>query len=1364
MSVNSAPQNVETALQLRARLHEALDAFKQISDTAIDHYIHQQQEVLDASSREPVSGSLEETLSEINKITHVIVKMSWSARLVCENVGAARSSSYAPPRPIEDPLHAAASSAVQPNSVDSLSPVKVDMEVFGSTATHAKAKERAGQVGQLALKFEQEAQQALKHAEESAPKPKLTRTFSYKEKQAAILPSHSSQALSSPSRTASPPRIPVANATKQSPVSSTKPVTPTKKSTAAPTTTTPIKKTSSPPTPPPSAKKVAPKPSSTEEKKRASVAKSSTTSTSKLSGPKPAAPAVSKSPPARGAPSKLPSKPSHPTPSSESPTRSVVTETMTASSLAPPTQAEPDVASSPLADSLTPPEDNSLQPDSGRLSLEEPQRTSTQGPMSAADSPRLPLSAEVDSVSQLPVVSAATPIDPESTFADVGVSLHATPVPTDVKESEPQGAETEALAYESHLSQSERCGDDPAALAVIVDSESQPRHDSVAPSTAEDESSEFGKVEDKKSKKSKKTPSEKLEGERAFRKAPAEKHSEKKKLKPHSKSDDAYSSDSAYNSDSASSSKKKKSSSRPSTTAETSASTPKKKTKRDKVPHDTDSDGREETTAAGFPAVPGLLVSVEDAVDKNDSSVLVVKPSRVTLLDVDDEKTNRRHRFRNRTNTIDEGDLRSAKLQHDVVLEPAIASIETSATRADAELASNLEPDEIEPDRKRTRPTLQRAARSYSALSQSSVAVAQFQESLKAKRASSTAAAEPVNSGQSRENSASTDPSAPSANESATDAARPRQPRRGASQGSGLTTGAAGGPSIGRVLVRQVPRSRGIPLKSSKEAEARLKAEEMERERRLNREKESAAREAAENAEVEAMLSWESEISEGVATKRWEEMQKRKRKTVSLDSKLKSSPTKPQKGKSESRTSLSSSSSTSSSSPSKQARPKKIAFRAAPAILYERNQNPRALKFEEEDSEDNIRFKEFNNETRIASGTVEKLVQRLTYDKLTDTNYLSTFLLTYRSFMAPKELLDILEVRWNTAPPAGTTNIDGWKTNVLYLIRLRISNVLKYWIEKYYDADFEGDAEMLQQLDEFIDKIASSGLDKPAHQVRSMLEMKAEGKEKRSIEFSSATPRPRLGGIVPGKTSAKALGFLDIDPLELSRQLTSTEHRLFKAIAYKELLGTRWTKKDKTKESPHVVEALQFSDRVVDWVATCILSQQDRTKRAQTLCRFIALGKLLVRMNNFNGAFEVLSGLRSLGIMRLKRTWNMLPTVAWTSFEELERLFDPDGNWKRYREALESAAPAVPHLNLFLSELIYVNDKHPDTITHGADTSLINFEKMWLIADIINKIQHYQEISYNILPVSIIEDYLMSCDTISALDQHEVSLAREPEK
>jgi hypothetical protein len=138
MSANSAPPNVETALQLRARLHEALDAFKQIADLAIDHYIHQQQDLPDGSSREPDSAaSLDETLSEINKITHVIVKTTWSARAICDGAGIAQSSVYVPLTPPAERSRTSTSPQA-PSSTDSSTTTKIETEVHNSAASQTK--------------------------------------------------------------------------------------------------------------------------------------------------------------------------------------------------------------------------------------------------------------------------------------------------------------------------------------------------------------------------------------------------------------------------------------------------------------------------------------------------------------------------------------------------------------------------------------------------------------------------------------------------------------------------------------------------------------------------------------------------------------------------------------------------------------------------------------------------------------------------------------------------------------------------------------------------------------------------------------------------------------------------------------------------------------------------------------------------------------------------------------------------------------------------------------------------------------------------------------------------------------------------
>ena len=72
-------------------------------------------------------------------------------------------------------------------------------------------------------------------------------------------------------------------------------------------------------------------------------------------------------------------------------------------------------------------------------------------------------------------------------------------------------------------------------------------------------------------------------------------------------------------------------------------------------------------------------------------------------------------------------------------------------------------------------------------------------------------------------------------------------------------------------------------------------------------------------------------------------------------------------------------------------------------------------RFAEEDSEDNIAFSEPTRGSDIAQikgGTVVKLVERLTYHKYPEPKFLRTFLITYRTFCRPHELLDLLKERY----------------------------------------------------------------------------------------------------------------------------------------------------------------------------------------------------------------------------------------------------------------------------------------------------------------------------------------------------------------
>ena len=57
-----------------------------------------------------------------------------------------------------------------------------------------------------------------------------------------------------------------------------------------------------------------------------------------------------------------------------------------------------------------------------------------------------------------------------------------------------------------------------------------------------------------------------------------------------------------------------------------------------------------------------------------------------------------------------------------------------------------------------------------------------------------------------------------------------------------------------------------------------------------------------------------------------------------------------------------------------------------------------------------------NGVSKIKAATVNKLIERISYDGDIDTNLVKQFLLTYRSFLKPSELLEKLILRYIFPP------------------------------------------------------------------------------------------------------------------------------------------------------------------------------------------------------------------------------------------------------------------------------------------------------------------------------------------------------------
>ena len=107
----------------------------------------------------------------------------------------------------------------------------------------------------------------------------------------------------------------------------------------------------------------------------------------------------------------------------------------------------------------------------------------------------------------------------------------------------------------------------------------------------------------------------------------------------------------------------------------------------------------------------------------------------------------------------------------------------------------------------------------------------------------------------------------------------------------------------------------------------------------------------------------------------------------------------------------------------------------------------------------------------IRAATLEKLIERLTHEKfpgnghinidkqypdknfnvvITDPQLVNTFLLTYRTFSTGREVLDLLAMRFNVPRPVNTELQEKYNNSKVTPIRLRVFNVLKTWVDKYF--------------------------------------------------------------------------------------------------------------------------------------------------------------------------------------------------------------------------------------------------------------------------------------------------------------------------
>lgn len=301
----------------------------------------------------------------------------------------------------------------------------------------------------------------------------------------------------------------------------------------------------------------------------------------------------------------------------------------------------------------------------------------------------------------------------------------------------------------------------------------------------------------------------------------------------------------------------------------------------------------------------------------------------------------------------------------------------------------------------------------------------------------------------------------------------------------------------------------------------------------------------------------------------------------------------------------------------------------------------------------------FNSEGAMAGASLAVLVEKMTpHDGPVESVFWASFFFTFRLHTSPTDLVDALVRRYDIVPPTNVMMTERerqiWIERKVVPVRLRVYNLLKAWLDTYWKAETDDVVldtlktfasvsvqrtlpAMAVRLQEAIRKRssgpASAGLERPpsaasSYGERSRSHSRTLSSDKLSLKSPLAILSPTAGTSTPSPTGPNTLSQLpptpviskslhsllqkpnielsripltEFDTLELARQMTIMESKMFNNVAPEDLLLTGRRKVAGLKALS------ETSNQITGWVADTILAEMDIKRRTNLLKFYIKL-------------------------------------------------------------------------------------------------------------------------------------------------------------
>jgi len=374
----------------------------------------------------------------------------------------------------------------------------------------------------------------------------------------------------------------------------------------------------------------------------------------------------------------------------------------------------------------------------------------------------------------------------------------------------------------------------------------------------------------------------------------------------------------------------------------------------------------------------------------------------------------------------------------------------------------------------------------------------------------------------------------------------------------------------------------------------------------------------------------------------------------------------------------------------------------------------------------------------IETATLNKLVLKATSPDEYDPNFVNVFVMMLHAFASEERLWAKLQERFDV--PASCD------AKVRQKIQMRVCVFIKNWV------DHELGAGTRAAIGAFAEELRA----KAAFEMLAMgIQGRLAAPKGAEIHISSA-PKPRP--LLPKNILTANLSLLDVEELEVARQLTLASFAIYSRIKAHEFFKSSWAKDQYKHLSPNVLAMIDHYNEVSRWLAACIVSQPRVRARAKLLQRIVAVADCLRGLNNFHLLSAVISAINNSAVQRLKYTFARLSKRTQALLAELEEVMSMESSFGNYRAALASASPpCIPFIGVYLTDLTFINDGNPDKVGRR-----INYIKYKYSYSVISTIQAYQTTPYNLVKLDVVDQLMAKSPKLDDNDLYALSLQIEP--